>query len=323
MRFFMRTLIALASVGAIMFVFAGSATASDEVTYTVLEQSATANIGNVTVSAESLATGKVVVLSYVWAKGVTKKQQAHSRCRMVGAGTDVPVYTNTGLNSSGQYVRFSDTRRVKTCFVNGNWRKVVCGNILYFKAPKTKLTFRQVIMVKSFARVKIHLHAHAKVSAAACGAYAEAEGTADVWILIRIFVRSKGDTVTKIFSQAIAKAKANAKVHIECTPPPPPPPPTNRPPIVEIENPPAHVCVNGQVEIRANYSDPDGDVLHVSWSTNYGTLSSGTTKVTYTAPGAPGTATVTVTVTDGEFTRSASTSFPVRAGQWPPTPETC
>ena len=102
-------------------------------------------------------------------------------------------------------------------------------------------------------------------------------------------------------------------------PPPPPPPPANRPPQVAIENPPAHVCVNGQFVFRANFSDPDGDNLQVSWTTSNGTVSSGRERVTYTAPGAQGTGSVTVTVSDGTNPPvSATASFripPESAGE--------
>ncbi|MBA3757445.1 hypothetical protein H0X09_01095 [Candidatus Saccharibacteria bacterium] len=93
--------------------------------------------------------------------------------------------------------------------------------------------------------------------------------------------------------------------------------------MVTIENPPAHVCVNGRFEFRANFSDPDGDNLQVSWSATYGTISSGRERATFTAPGSAGTASVTVTVSDGKESRSATVSFPIRAEAWPPTPETC
>jgi hypothetical protein len=91
-------------------------------------------------------------------------------------------------------------------------------------------------------------------------------------------------------------------------PPPPPPPPVNQPPQVSIGQI-QHVFVNGQVQICANFSDPDGDVLQVSWSASRGTVSSGRECVTYTAPGTEGADTVTVTVSDGRESRSASTTF--------------
>lgn len=109
------------------------------------------------------------------------------------------------------------------------------------------------------------------------------------------------------------------------TPPPPPPPPQNLPPQVMIENPPAHVCVNGQFVFRANFSDPETPTanLQVSWSATGGTISSGRERATFTAQATAGTASVTVTVSDGVNARSATVSFPIRAEQWPPTPETC
>lgn len=133
--------------------------------------------------------------------------------------------------------------------------------------------------------------------------------------------------------EAIAKAEQyvqnNCNVNLPPQPPPvvpPVPPPANQPPQVVIENPPTHVCVNGQVVIRANFSDPETsrDNLQVTWSATGGTISSGRERATFTAQGTAGTATVTITVSDGTNTPVPVTiSFPIRAEQWPPTPESC
>ena len=112
---------------------------------------------------------------------------------------------------------------------------------------------------------------------------------------------SQADAQNK--AQANAQANASAAASAECK--------QNRPPQVQIVNGPAHVFTNGQVQICANFSDPDGDQLQVSWSASRGTVSNGRDCVTYTAPGTEGNDTVTVTVSDGLHSVQASVTFPV------------
>jgi hypothetical protein len=91
---------------------------------------------------------------------------------------------------------------------------------------------------------------------------------------------------------------------------------------VTIVNCPQHVFVNGQGQIQAVASDPDGDHLSVAWQATYGTVSNdGSLSTTYTAPGSPHADPdvnpgsdpehVSVTVSDGKETASASCSFMV------------
>lgn len=95
-----------------------------------------------------------------------------------------------------------------------------------------------------------------------------------------------------------------------------PPKPDNRPPQVQINNGPQHVFVNGQVQICATFSDPDNDGLQVTWTASRGTVSSGRECVRYTAPATEGSDTVTVTVSDGKESRSASVSFPIKKDEF-------
>jgi len=92
-------------------------------------------------------------------------------------------------------------------------------------------------------------------------------------------------------------ASASARVDIQVLPPPV----RNSPPTITslIANP-LSVPVGGQSTSSVQASDPDGDPLTYNWSATCGTLSgqTGPGDKTWTAPNAPGTCTVSVTVTD-------------------------
>jgi hypothetical protein len=109
----------------------------------------------------------------------------------------------------------------------------------------------------------------------------------------------------------------------------PPPPPANKPPTVQIVNPPKHVCSGttitgayispGVVYLKVTASDPDGDNLGTPQVVaKYGTVAlpqkvgEGQWTVRYTAPTAPSTdEVVSVTVSDGKLSFTASTTpFP-------------
>jgi len=66
----------------------------------------------------------------------------------------------------------------------------------------------------------------------------------------------------------------------------------------------ASVAPQGQTQITVSASDPEGDTLTYTWSANGGSLSAtnGPGPVTWTAPNATGTYTITVGVTDGKHT---------------------
>ncbi len=80
---------------------------------------------------------------------------------------------------------------------------------------------------------------------------------------------------------------------------------------------PADIC---QVECTA--SDPDGDELSYSWSTDRGNISGEGSTVSWMAPEAPGAYTITVQVTDGrDGEATAQLIINVEASNHPPTIE--
>jgi len=74
----------------------------------------------------------------------------------------------------------------------------------------------------------------------------------------------------------------------------------NRPPVIEDISGPDAIGVDGNVTLRCIASDPDKDPLDYAWTCTAGILSSSTGQVVvWYAPGASGSATVSVTVRDG------------------------
>ncbi|HLG91255.1 MAG TPA: hypothetical protein VI336_03820, partial [Candidatus Saccharimonadales bacterium] len=92
----------------------------------------------------------------------------------------------------------------------------------------------------------------------------------------------------------------------------------NRPPTISINNLPAHVFENGQVQICVTVFDPDpGDNLLVTFSVSAGTISapsqSGSVRcATFTAPAGEQTVTFTATVTDGTASATTSGQIPIK-----------
>ncbi len=84
----------------------------------------------------------------------------------------------------------------------------------------------------------------------------------------------------------------------------------NQAPVVSgMSATPMTVLVGGNALVSVAASDPEGDPLSYTWSASGGALSSasGPGPVTWTAPGIPGTYTVTVRVTDGRIGRTPVT----------------
>jgi hypothetical protein len=85
--------------------------------------------------------------------------------------------------------------------------------------------------------------------------------------------------------------------------------PQNRLPVIHNLAADTKVIVHSTSEIVCSAEDPDGDTLSFTWSATDGTIEGKNSTVTWTAPGVPGTCTVTVTVRDengGEVTDSVS-----------------
>jgi hypothetical protein len=97
-------------------------------------------------------------------------------------------------------------------------------------------------------------------------------------------------------------------------------PPTNHAPTIQLTSPASGtlVVVGCSVTFTCNATDPDGDSLTYSWSSNLqGTLS---TEASFSlADLAMGSHIVTVIVSDGSTTRTAQVQLTVWSGNYPPT----
>lgn len=156
------------------------------------------------------------VLSYVKAEGLSKKEVANAEeCKMIGEGTDVPVYTNSGiLISTGAFGTFEDTDLEKACKVNGVWRLVRCGNQVWFFI-KPNIIQGHVLLVRTFAhkRIRIHIPLHVKINGN-CGA--EAVSKIDQWVKYSALVKAKGDVKIRISGKIIDRIKAHVHVQTHC-----------------------------------------------------------------------------------------------------------
>jgi hypothetical protein len=156
------------------------------------------------------------VLSYVKAKGLSKKEVANAEeCRMIGEGTDIPAYTNSGiLISTGSFGTFEDTDREKACKINGQWYLVRCGNHVWFYI-KPNIIHGHVLLVRSFAhkRIRIHIPLHVKIGGN-CGA--EATSKIDQWVKYGALVKAKGNVKIRISGKIIDRIKAHVHVKTHC-----------------------------------------------------------------------------------------------------------
>lgn len=215
-------LAALVAIG----IFSGSASAS---VVTVTET---------THNEKHASTGLFIrfkVLSYVKAQGLTKEEVANAEeCRMIGEGTDVPVYTNSGIGTDGNLFKFEDTDREKACKVNGQWRLVRCGNFVWFEILP-HIFHGHVLLVRTFAHKKIHIRIPLRVVVPSpCGGPpAESVAFIKQWVKYRAVVKAKGDVKIRISGKIIDRVKAHVRAGVTCehttttiteegSPPPPP-----------------------------------------------------------------------------------------------------
>ena len=90
--------------------------------------------------------------------------------------------------------------------------------------------------------------------------------------------------------------------------PPPPAPVPNQAPTVRAVCDPCSIHTGGTATLRAQTSDPDGDVLSVLWSATGGTIADARAAITrWHAETAPGLVTFTVVVDDGRGARATDT----------------
>ena len=96
-------------------------------------------------------------------------------------------------------------------------------------------------------------------------------------------------------------------------PPDPPEPPENGPPTVRASCDPCSVAPDGEARLTATASDPDGDRLTYRWSATAGRFTGSTDGSTarWTAPAETGRVTITVRVSDGEDSASATVTVEV------------
>jgi hypothetical protein len=102
-----------------------------------------------------------------------------------------------------------------------------------------------------------------------------------------------------------------------CTPP-------NQPPVISglTVNNEEEINPGGSCQIECTASDPDEDELSYIWSADGGNISGEGPVVTWTAPGEPGTYTITVQVTDGrEGEETEQIAINTVAPNHPPTIE--
>ncbi len=95
--------------------------------------------------------------------------------------------------------------------------------------------------------------------------------------------------------------------------PPEPEPPVNSPPTVRASCDPCSVAPAGEARLTATASDPDGDRLTYRWSATAGRFTGPTDRSSahWTAPAETGRVTLTVRVSDGEDSASATVTVEV------------
>ncbi len=171
------------------------------------------------------------VLANGMAKGLPKKYQ--KRCRYVGAGTDVPTFTNSGTTAFNRLWLFGDRRRSKVCLKGRQWYRVACGNKVWFRPapvppqyPRFTKTYGEVE-----AREVVDLEVLLKAS---CG-YVRVLVRGSATARGRSRAEARGNAYVVAAASAAAKLRVKISATISCkiekvvsvtvTPPPPGVPP--------------------------------------------------------------------------------------------------
>ncbi len=180
---------------------------------------------NVSVAgAESVAKANVTILSFVKAKGLTKKQKSKMKCRYVPAGTG---YWNSAKQADGSIRWFWDTRAGTICTdKKGNQYRAECGNQVRKKMP-AKVVQGEIRLVRTFGSFKVSVTVSEKVGVYGVCGYAEASASASASARGYTKVQARGNAQILASGNAKAEAYARAIVALNCAPttPPPPPPP--------------------------------------------------------------------------------------------------
>ncbi|MEX2006883.1 MAG: hypothetical protein WD877_01815, partial [Candidatus Saccharimonadales bacterium] len=243
----------------------------------------TATVVGARASASALATGKVTILADVLAKAGAKVKSP--ACFWTKGG-----FWNSGRGADGRLWSFWDPVPGKLCPAKGGYVKVAggttgraCFNPARVSRPLFPVVKGKVVMVRSFASVRIILNAVAKVSLTdTCGS-ASASGTAQAVIRLRAWIRAKSRSGVQasILGRAVASAKATASAQLTCVPPgtttvtttTTTTPAVNRPPTGQLALP-KHLFTDRTHFICVdNVSDPDGNPVTVSFQVSAGTLS--------------------------------------------------
>lgn len=292
-------------------------------------------------SASDIDNGKVTILSYINPNGLAladvKKMTAQGKCRWIGEGTDVPVFTNSGArNGSGPLGKFKDTRRTFVCHTGkgpSGWQKAYdvangkkehpCANYIWFGITGPLIKGR-VIVVRNAASIKMHLHATAHVVLVAVCGKAEASGFGDVVVSLTDFIRTRGNKQARLQlgGSAVGKAVAKASASISCTvggTPPTTTVVTTTPGTTTVvtttttttttTTPKVHTCATSVSNLQkdertATFSVTcDGPIASATWTFSGNGRTATGTSVTNTFPdseaGKTATGTVTVLFSDG------------------------
>lgn len=338
MKKLLAALVVVASFAVIGVNNAFAAPSTNPPTAQVVSSTTNAAVVGARASAVDIANGRVTVLAFVNARGLTRTERRNPACKQISG------VWNSGKGQDGKLYWFWDTRTIRVCPSKRSptgWARDVCANPVRTTRPPKRVIRGEVLLVRSFAQIKVRLRAEAKVRVTAVCGWAEASASSSITVTVRAWVRSRGESLNSLFTSVSGSATAKAAAQLECVtapppappapepprpptpqPPPPAPPPTpqppkppeppaNRPPTGDIK-PPPHVIVSlpGKPKSSApacvdNVTDPDGDSVSVSFSFSAGSWGStyndgSKVCVIYSAPEAVQEITMTVVLRDGK-----------------------
>ena len=242
-----------ATLGVVIIVLALSGNAlagkTDNPTAQVVGSSVNAQIMGARANAKDIATGRITVLADMRVKPSVKLSSA--RCYWTKGG-----FWNSGSGANGKRYSFWDKIPAKLCPSKKSktgWVKVAggtsgrnCGNVASAKKPAFPVVRGKVVMVRSFAAVRVALKAQVAVRVTAICGWAEAHASSQAVVSLRQYLRGSGPVVSGLYAQLTGKATAQASAQLSCVtapvPPPPPPSPPPPPPVTPPTVPPPPSC---------------------------------------------------------------------------------